>query len=75
MRWLSNTIDPKHKSARAWVQGYRCIDETPEEAWAAWQDWLKDKAIGRPAPTRKHSTEDLEAIGYVGVYAPEGDDA
>lgn len=36
--------------------------------------WIIGKIIGRPQATEKHTIEQLEAMGYVGVYALERGD-
>ncbi len=67
MKWLSNIHDPKDPQAQMYVA--RSFHETPEEAWAHHQEWLKGKVIGEPQATEAYTVEQLKAMGMVGVYA------
>lgn len=73
MKFLSNTYDPNRTDARDHVQ--QLSDETQEEAWRNYRHWLRGKVIGDPQPTKRHSVAELRAMGMVGVYALEGEDA
>lgn len=69
MRHLTNTFDPRNKRAKtALIKDFR---ETPEQAWAHWLAYLKDKFIGPPRATEHYSEAELEAMGMVGIYAGE----
>ena len=69
MRFLSNTFNPKHPNARQYLA--RSIGEDEEQAWQHYQDWLRGKIIDDPQASKKYTVEELKAMGYVGVYAPD----
>ncbi len=66
MRYLTNLYDPRKQDAR--MQIVTMLHETPDEVWKHQQEWLKGKHIGRPQATTTYTIEELEAMGYVGVY-------
>jgi hypothetical protein len=68
MKWLSNIYNPKEDDARYHVT--RMIDETDQEAWERYLDWLKGKVIGQPKATSAFTVEELEEMKMVGVYLP-----
>lgn len=72
MRFLSNTSNPSDPMADIYV--IRGIDQSQREAVASWREWLKGKVIGRPQASFKYTVEQLEAMGMVGVYDPEGEE-
>ena len=71
MRWISNTFDPNHPSAYAYGAGVQLPNETPAQSYANWKAWLRGKHLGRPQGTERYTVEELEAMGYVGVYVEE----
>ena len=60
LRWVCNTGDPNAPGVRF----------DPRESY----DWLRDKIIGRPKASRKHTVEELEAMGLVGLYVEAEDE-
>jgi len=51
------------------------LGQTPEEAWAQQERWLSDKTIGSPKATERYTVEQLEAMGFVGVYVEDEDNS
>lgn len=43
--------------------------QTPSQAFARQDEWLKDKVIGNPARCPCYSWEELKAYDIVGIYA------
>lgn len=70
LRWLTNEPDP-NGSERLHVLPY--IGETNEEAELRHRQWLADKVIGDPRATEWYTVAELKAMGYVGVYARDGE--
>ncbi len=68
MRWLSNT-----NSDGRYIM--TSLNETPEDAVKHHREWLAGKIIGDPKATAKYTVEQLKAMGMVGVYLKDGDDA
>ena len=66
MKYLTNLYDPKREDAKIFIS--TMTHETPTEAWKRQMEWLKGKHIGRPQATKAYTVEQLEAMGYVGVY-------
>lgn len=62
MRHLSNIYDHRKPDAR---------NTTPEEAWRQHLEWINRNVIGRPQATETYTVEQLEAMGMIGIYAPE----
>jgi hypothetical protein len=73
MRWLTNIYDPSRPDAHRHLFVDR--DETPEDAMKYRRQWLADKAIGDPQPTRAYSVAELKEMDMVGVYAKEESEA
>ena len=67
MKWLSNLYNPRLADAKMFVS--TMSHEAQNEAWQRQENWLKDKIIGRPQGTQKYSVEQLEQMGYIGVYS------
>jgi hypothetical protein len=42
--------------------------QTHEQAQEEQRAWLRDKRLGQPRPTASYTTEQLEAMGMVGLY-------
>lgn len=74
MRFLTNVYDPRKSDARQCIM---CAeDETQGEAWRKQENWLRGKIIGKPQQANvpnAYTVEQLEEIGYVGIYEPETD--
>ena len=66
MKHLTNLYDPRKEDAKIFIS--TMPHETPDEAWKHQQEWLKGKHIGRPQATAAYTVEQLEAMGYVGIY-------
>jgi len=66
MKHLTNLYDPRKQDAKMMIA--TMFDETREEAWKHQQEWLKGKHIDRPQATATYTVEELEAMGYVGIY-------
>ena len=60
MKWMTNTYLPKNKDE------FSLIDERPDD-----KTWLIGKIIDRPQATSTYTVEQLEKMGYVGVYLPD----
>ncbi len=67
-KWISNTYDPKSANAKDYVQTR--IDQTAEEAWQKYIEWLADKRIGLPLASERYTVDELLGMNIVGVYAP-----
>lgn len=68
MRFITNIEDPDGPSAKSNV--IRRADQTNEEAWEKYLEWLSDKVIGEPVGyERGLTTEALKEMGKVGVYS------
>jgi hypothetical protein len=66
--WLFNVVDPKRADfvERAVSPGAK--EETRPQL-AQWLiQYLKDYKLRYPQPTNTYSTEELQEMGYVGVY-------
>ena len=66
MKWINNIYDPNRNDSAS-----RIIQEEHETHFQAWirnKQWLSDKILGKPQATDFHSVEELEQMGYVGVY-------
>lgn len=72
MRFLSNTFNPLDPMADTYA--IREIGQSQQEAVASWREWLKGKVVGRPQATFKYTVEQLESMGVVGIYDPEGEE-
>jgi hypothetical protein len=70
MRHLSNIFNPAAADAQQSIT--RSFHETPEQAWRHHLEWLTGKVIGPPKATATYSVEQLEGMGMVGVYLPDG---
>ena len=66
MKFLTNLPDPKREDARFNIMNGP--HESPTVAWRRQKEWLKGKHIGRPQATKTYTVEQLEVMGYVGVY-------
>ncbi len=70
MKFLTNTFDPGHPDS------FRMVicqsDQTQEEAYQSWKNWLSDKHIGPPQATQHISVTELMRLNIVGVYQKEG---
>ena len=66
MKHLINLYDPKREDAEFNIRTRPY--EMPLEAWTRQMEWLKGKHIGRPQATKTYTVEQLEDMGYVGVY-------
>ena len=66
MKYLTNLYDPKREDAKYLI--HTLPHESEAEAWRRQVEWLKDKHIGRPQATKTYTIEQLEDMGYVGVY-------
>lgn len=64
--FLTNLPDTRKKDASKFVA--HSTHETPQEAWKHQQEWLKNKSIGRPHEAKFYTVEQLESMGYVGIY-------
>ena len=67
MKWLSNMYDPESIMAQFHVM--RAADQTHEEAWQMYLEWLKGKYIGAPKATKVYTVAELIKMNMVGVYA------
>lgn len=77
MRWLTNIVDPKREDAPQLVPVR--TEQTQEEAWEEFLDWLRapppnEKCQGPPKATEKYSVAELQAMGTVDVYLVEEGD-
>ena len=68
MKHLTNMYDPREPDAKKYVT--RTFGQTHEEAWEELQRYLQGKVIGPPRATDAYTVEELEAMGTVGIYAP-----
>ncbi len=59
--WLSNTADPRDLRYKPSPNEH---DERGRMAW------IEQNVIGLPKATAAHTREQLQAMGYVGIYAP-----
>ena len=76
MRFLSNIYDPTHENARRYhtYTSYAFGDHAAmEREWQAHLDWVNKFVVGEPKATDTYTVEQLKAMNYVGVYAPEGE--
>lgn len=73
MKWISNARNPK--SAKQAVLTVRLPNQTFDQALQDQQRYLRDKIIGEPQATDKHSVEQLKSFGMVGVYESLGCEA
>lgn len=64
LRWLSNS--PKDERLV-----HRSVEESPDEAIARHRRWLEGKVIGKPRSSPYFTVEQLEEMGYIGVYVEE----
>ena len=71
MRWITNTTDPKHHLAYSYITSIRIPGESREDAWKHFQSFLEGKVLGSPKATEAYTTEQLTAMGMVGVYEEE----
>jgi hypothetical protein len=69
MRWLTNIYDPRRPDFKANI--HLTTLQTPEDAARDAREWLRDKTVGTPKATRYFTVAELEAMGMVGIYAPE----
>jgi hypothetical protein len=66
--WLFNVIDPKREdfAERAVSPDAKKEDRPQLAQWLI--RYLKDYKLRYPQPTSAYSTEELQEMGYVGVY-------
>lgn len=69
MKYLTNMYDPSKPDAKSQV--LCMLWQSVEEAWEKLQRFLQGKIVGRPKETDTYTVEELEAIGLVGIYAPD----
>ena len=69
MRWLTNA--PKDPQKRAGLHG---LHETGAQRVQREIEYRRDKIIGRPKASSVCTVEELEARGYIGIYAKEASD-
>ena len=69
MKWLRNIHDPNKGEL---LPPQFMPPEMVAEANKKWFAMMRDKVFGKPQATDDyHTAEELEALGYVGVYEPE----
>lgn len=66
MKFLTNIYDPKAEDAKLYF--CHAFNESHNEAWNNFLDWLENKIIGEPKATAKNTVEQLKAMRMVGVY-------
>lgn len=59
MEWLSNIYDPLKPDAQARLG----------KQWKRHLDWHSEHIVGRPKATERYTTEQLEVMGMIGIYA------
>ena len=69
MKWIVNEYDPRKPDAKMFLS--KRTEETEEEAWRHYQEWLKDKTIGEPKATPQRTVEELKEMDIVGVYVED----
>ena len=73
-RHLSNIFDPSHPDARRFnTYSFHAMESGPaaiEEEWKYHLQWIEANIVGPPKATTRHTVEELEAMNYVGIYAP-----
>lgn len=69
MKFLSNIYNPTLPDAKErTIYSYQ---ENRDEQWEYVLKWVGQNIVGRPKPTEFHSVAQLEAMGMVGIYAPQ----
>lgn len=72
-RFLSNTPDPATDKYGPTLSYHAWSDRTgvmAERERQAHRDWIARNVIGPPQATATKTVEQMQAEGYVGVYAP-----
>jgi hypothetical protein len=75
-RFLSNTPDP-FRDGNAMHMCYSLeamMDPTGElmrREWESYMHWIRSNVIVPPKSTEHYTTEQLKAMGMVGIYAPD----
>lgn len=69
MKFLSNIYDPTLPDAKE--RTFYSSQENRDEQWKDWLKWVGRNIMGRPKRTEFYSVEQLEAMGMVGLYAPQ----
>ena len=65
--WLTNVYDINKTDAFSLLI-LRTGEGSREEQWEKYKKWVLSKDKGRPQSTKECSVEDLEAMGYIGLY-------
>jgi hypothetical protein len=69
LRFLSNIHNPADPCAPMYlVCDFR---EDPARAWKYHMEWVNSNVIGEPQGTEACTSEELKAMGLVGLYARE----
>lgn len=71
-RFLTNTFDPCHESAKmylcysyhAWMAGQRAM----ESEWQHHLNYIATHTVGRPKTTDTYTQKQLEDMDMVGIY-------
>lgn len=72
MQHLSNIYNPTLPDAQEkHIKYIQAFGEPmgPELQWEQHLEWVGKNVIGRPKATEKHTVEELEIMGMVGVYS------
>lgn len=74
MRFLSNTYDPTLPNARMHqTLSYQSFldPKLADHEWEMYLKWINSNIKGRPRATKEYTTEQLEGMGMIGVYADD----
>lgn len=75
-RFLSNTYNPDSSDAKmrmVYSLHAVCSGETAcAEEWKYHIEWINENICGRPHASNKHTVEQLEGMGLIGIYSKDG---
>ena len=55
------------------LAGEHCLNQIPDKAWWVRHGLETNYRHGRPVPTKTHTVQQLEAMGYRGLYLKRDD--